>query len=83
MPQRIVTLEQMRSSRESIAFCYLCGTPLSGATVQSEHIFPQSLRGPAPPLEKDRWTPVLPVHSRCEKEAKRDVDQLVGVLLKL
>jgi hypothetical protein len=68
--------------RRRSSLCYLCGSslpplgiPNRSKLVQVEHVIPDSIRGPAPAQNRDRWSITAEVHTRCDAIHKSRLDE--------
>jgi hypothetical protein len=84
---RILLQKDMRDTRQSIAFCYLCGKglPPRGETgrrqqVIGEHVIPRTLLGDAPQSQAEAWAVELDVHRACEQSTKQGADHWLKLL---
>ena len=78
---RILSQKKMRDTRQSIAFCYLCGDDLPPhgkhchkRQVVGEHVIPRILLGDVPKNQTDIWAVELDVHRHCEQQLKQHTD---------
>lgn len=84
---RIADQRTARIARERLTWCYLCGRDLPArrsldwnGAVQREHVVPLSILRIVQCPRHSGWPLALDVHKSCDKELKRDADQLTKVL---
>lgn len=90
VPKRITNQKELQRAARAVRFCYLCGKDLPAAknsqaevVQKDEHVLPVQIYGPAPPLMRDRWRLVLPVHAACEDQLKQGVDEVAGTMMRM
>ncbi len=84
---RILSQKKMRDTRQSTAFCYLCGgglpprgKPGRRQQVVGEHVIPRILLGDAPKSQAETWAVKLNVHRQCEQQLKQHADHWLKLL---